>query len=156
MFPQVLEPVLRAAKACGVQAVRNPFEPSGCLGAGTIAATPGLWIRAAEVALLRSYSRAFRRIVREEGMKTTQGAIGVIATGTLDQRLQTKMLERLSEGTWELVCHPGYADADLESAGTRLVASRQVELQALTSSETRDTLKKHEIQLIAYDNVEEI
>jgi predicted glycoside hydrolase/deacetylase ChbG (UPF0249 family) len=66
------------------------------------------------------------------------------------------MLERLSEGTWELVCHPGYADADLESAGTRLVASRQVELQALTSEETRSTLKMHEIQLIAYDDLKEM
>jgi hopanoid biosynthesis associated protein HpnK len=156
MFPHVLGPVLRAAKACGVRTVRNPFEPSGSLSAGTVAAAPGLWIRAAEVALLRGYSRAFRRIAQEEGMTTTQGSIGVIATGALDQRLLTKMLERLSEGTWELVCHPGYADDDLQSAGTRLVASRQVELQALTSDETRNTLRMRKIKLIAYDDLKEM
>ena len=27
MFPHVLRPVLRAARACGIRAVRNPFEP---------------------------------------------------------------------------------------------------------------------------------
>ena len=156
MFPHVLRPVLRAARACGVRAVRNPFEPSGSLGAGAIAGAPRLWIRAAEVALLRGYSRAFVRIVREEGMTATQGSIGVIATGTLDQGLLTKMVERLSEGTWELVCHPGYADADLRSAGTRLVASRQLELEALRSEETKQALSRRGVQLISFMDVKEM
>jgi hypothetical protein len=36
-------------------------------------------------------------------------------------------------GTWELVTHPGYNDADLARAGTRLLASRETELEALMS-----------------------
>ncbi len=34
-------------------------------------------------------------------------------------------------GTWELVTHPGYNDADLARVRTRLRASRDVERQAL-------------------------
>jgi hypothetical protein len=34
-------------------------------------------------------------------------------------------------GTWELVTHPGYNDADLAQARTRLLASREVEREAL-------------------------
>ncbi len=34
-------------------------------------------------------------------------------------------------GTWELVCHPGYVDAALGQAGTRLVGTRETERLAL-------------------------
>jgi hypothetical protein len=34
-------------------------------------------------------------------------------------------------GTWELVTHPGYNDADLAKVRTRLRASREVEREAL-------------------------
>ena len=80
MFPAVLRPVLRAAKVAGIRAVRNPFEP-----VWSLRATPGApWVRRAEVSLLRRLQPAFRRIVAEEGFSTTDGAIGVLATGTLD------------------------------------------------------------------------
>jgi hypothetical protein len=36
-------------------------------------------------------------------------------------------------GTWELVTHPGYNDADLARVRTRLRASRDVERQALAA-----------------------
>jgi hypothetical protein len=34
-------------------------------------------------------------------------------------------------GTWELVTHPGYNDADLAEVTTRLRGSRETELEAL-------------------------
>lgn len=156
MFPHVLRAVLQAAKACGVRAVRNPFEPSGSLKKSVVAGSPSLWVRSAEVAVLRRFAGSFRKIVREEGMATTDGTIGVTVTGTLNQRLLSSMLQSLPEGTWELVCHPGYADADLRAAGTRLVESRQVELQTLTSEETKKTLGDRGIQLISYADVKEM
>lgn len=156
MFPHVLLPVMRAAKACGVRRIRNPFEAGGSLGAALIGATPSLWIRATEVALLRGYEKSFRKTVQQEGITTTSGAIGVTVTGKLDQPLLTRMIERLSEGTWELVCHPGYVDPELHSAGTRLVESRQVELEALTSAATREALNRMQVELIAFDDVKEM
>jgi len=127
MFPAVLRPVLRAARKAGIRAVRNPFEPSWSLRA-TMAAP---WIRRTEVELLRLLEPGFRRIVAEEGFVTTDGAIGVLATGTLDAATVTSLLRGLPEGTWELVTHPGYNDADLGRAGTRLLASRETERDAL-------------------------
>jgi hopanoid biosynthesis associated protein HpnK len=127
MFPAVLRPVLRAARKAGIRAVRNPFEP-----AWSSRATPGApWIRRTEVCLLRQLAPAFRRIVAEEGFATTDGAIGVLATGTLDTATVASLLRSLPPGTWELVSHPGYNDADLGQAGTRLLASRETERQAL-------------------------
>jgi hopanoid biosynthesis associated protein HpnK len=129
LFPAVLRPVLRAARAAGIRAVRNPFEP-----AWSLRATPGAgWIRRVEISLLRRFEPAFRRMVAEEGFTTTDGAIGVLATGTLDSKTVRSLLRHMPAGTWELVTHPGYNDADLARAGTRLLASRETELEALMS-----------------------
>jgi len=131
MFPTVLRAVLRGAKAAGISVVRNPFEPEWSVRA--TASAPLL--RQLQVRLLRSlYQGAFHRIVREEGFATTDGAAGVLATGTLDAATLASLLQAMPEGTWELVTHPGYNDADLAGAGTRLLASRKVELEALRAA----------------------
>jgi predicted glycoside hydrolase/deacetylase ChbG (UPF0249 family) len=131
MFPAVLRPVLRAARAAGIRAVRNPFEP-----AWSLRATHGApWIRRAEVRLLRLLEPTFRRIVAEEGFTTTDGALGVLATGTLDSKTISSLLRNLPEGAWELVTHPGYNDSDLAQAHTRLLASRETEREALSALE---------------------
>jgi hopanoid biosynthesis associated protein HpnK len=131
MFPTVLRPVLRAARAAGIRAVRNPFEP-----AWSRRATHGApWMRRAEVRLLRCLEPTFRRIVAEEGFTTTDGALGVLATGTLDSTAVSSLLRNLPAGTWELVAHPGYNDSDLAQAHTRLLASRETEREALSALE---------------------
>jgi hypothetical protein len=102
MFPAVLRPVLRAARAAGIRAVRNPFEPAWSV----LATHHAPWLRRAEVKLLRRLEPAFRRIVAEEGFATTDGSIGVLATGTLDAVTITSFLRGLPPGTWELVTQP--------------------------------------------------
>jgi hopanoid biosynthesis associated protein HpnK len=150
MFPQVLRPLLRAARVCGVRAVRNPFEPVGSWPLGLVAATPGLWLRSCGVLTFRLFAREFRNAIRETGMVTTDGTVGIAVTGKLDRKVLLSLLDALPEGTWELVCHPGYADADLRATGTRLVGTREVELEALSSAETREKLKSRGIELISY------
>jgi chitin disaccharide deacetylase len=126
-FPRVLAPLLRAAKQCGVECVRNPFEPSWSLRATRVAST---W-RRVQVHAMRSQQRAFLRLTEEYGMLTADGSIGVLATGSLDARILRSMLRAMPEGRWELVCHPGYLDRALEQAHTRLLASRDTERSAL-------------------------
>lgn len=127
MFPVVLDGVIRAAKACDIQAIRNPFEPLW-----SVAATPnaGL-VRTWQVRLLGNLHRHFLRLVRKREFATTDGCMGVTATGTLDVTTLHALLDRLPDGTWELVCHPAYMDAELLATRTRLQQSRQVELSAL-------------------------
>jgi predicted glycoside hydrolase/deacetylase ChbG (UPF0249 family) len=127
MFPAVLRPVLRAARAAGIRAVRNPFEPVWALRAFAGAS----WARVAEVTVLRRLEPVCRQIIREEGFATTDGTIAVVGTGVLNAATVRFLLERLPNGTWELVTHPGYNDADLARVRTRLRASREVEREAL-------------------------
>jgi predicted glycoside hydrolase/deacetylase ChbG (UPF0249 family) len=127
MFPRVLRPLLRAALRCGVRAIRNPFEPDWSLNATANAGH----VRKMQVRLLRSQSTAFQKEVSRAGLRTTDGAIGVLATGTLDVQTIRDLLAAMPDGTWELVCHPGYNDSALQKERTRLLQSREVERTAL-------------------------
>lgn len=131
MFPGVLRPLLLAALQCGIRAVRNPFEPDWSLKATLKSPAGAPMMRRMQVRLLRSLRREFLKLVEGAGMTTTDGAIGVLATGTLDSRTINALLEAMPTGTWELVCHPGYVDAELQNVRTRLRDSRAVEHEAL-------------------------
>jgi chitin disaccharide deacetylase len=150
MFPAVLRPLLRAAKACGVPAVRNPFGQIWPLPLSDLLRTRKLWKRFAQLNVLRNFASGFRDEVARHGLRTTDGSLGVLATGTLDLRLFSTMIEGMPEGTWEFVCHPGYNDAELDSVRTRLRHSREQELQLLTSPEAKQFLQDRSIELISY------
>jgi len=150
MFPHVLRPVLRAARACGIRAVRNPFEPVRSWPGSMVLSNPALWLRSAGVLAFQMFAAEFRRALKDEDMVSTDGTVGIAATGLLTQEKLLRILKALPEGTWELVCHPGYSDAELRSAGTRLTQSREVELAALTSTQTQEALVHQKIELISY------
>ena len=127
MFPSIFRPVLRAAKAAGISAVRNPFEPVWSLNATADAPE----MRRAEVIFLRRFESNFRRIVAEEGFATTDGAVGVLATGTVNIATVNALVNGMPEGTFEFVTHPGYRDEQLAQVNTRLLESREIERNAL-------------------------
>src|SRR5882724_9566876 len=147
LFPRVLRPLLRAAASCGVRAIRNPFER---IQGSQLAASPNLWRRWTEVGVLRSLARQFREAVQQAGITTPDGTLAIVATGALNGRLLRLMVENLPEGTWELVCHPGYNDADLQGIRTRLRGSRERELRILTSGSSRDLIARCGADLISY------
>jgi chitin disaccharide deacetylase len=129
LFPAVLRPVLRAARAAGIRAVRNPFEPEWA-----VRATHGApWRRLAQVGALRWLQPVSRRALASEGFHTTDGTIAVAGTGFLDAATLRSLLQSLPSGTWELVTHPGYNDADLARVRTRLRSSRDAERSALSA-----------------------
>jgi len=150
MFPAVLRPLLRAARACKVPAVRNPFGQVWPLPWSSVLRTRRLWKRFAQLNALRNFATNFRREVESHGLRTTDGSLGVLVTGVLDLKLFTAIADNMPEGTWEFVCHPGYNDADLDQVQTRLHHSREQELQLLTSPEAREILRQRNIELISY------
>jgi chitin disaccharide deacetylase len=153
LFPRILRPVLRAAKACGVAAVRNPFGPRMPMRSSAFLQRPNLWTRYAQLRVLGAFARKFRAAVDEEGFATTDGTLGIEVTGTLDESLFHAIADSIPDGTWEFVCHPGYNDADLQKANTRLRASREMELRVLTLPGARGILEERGIQLISYSDL---
>jgi len=109
--------------------VRNPFEPEWA-----VRATPrASFARTGEVIVLRRIGPFFRRIIARANVNTTEGTIAVAGTGRFNEATVRALLGDLPEGTWELVTHPGYNDADLEKIRTRLHASRDTERKALAA-----------------------
>lgn len=150
IFPEILTAVVRAARICGVPAIRNPFVPAKAMRAKSLRQKPGLWKRYGQVRVLRGFAGQFRQKMRRAGLRTPDGSVGVIETGSIDASLLRQALVNLPDGTWELVCHPGYDDADLRAAHTRLLESREEERQLLTSPELRALLVEQKVRLISY------
>lgn len=153
MFPAVLKPLLAAAMARGIAAVRNPFGRLFPLPLDRVLRSPKLWRRLAQLGVLRKFAAKFRREVEKHGLRTPDGSVGVVVTGTLDLGSYVDLLEGLPEGTWEFVCHPGYNDADLDRVRTRLRRSREEELALLTSPEAKAALQRRGIELISYQEL---
>lgn len=136
IFPRLLGPLLRAARACGIRAIRNPFEPAWARDA-----SPGSGVlRHLAISTLNLYRPTFTRLVRDSGLTTPDGTLGVLATGsaiapsdveTVLGRLLAAIPGTKGNDTWELVCHPGYPDEHLDRVRTRLRASRASEHSAL-------------------------
>ena len=150
LFPAVLRPLLRAARACGVRAIRNPFGPRKPLKSSELLTRPSLWTRYAEVRILRGLAAKFQDAASRENMATPDGTLGIVGTGALDEKLFHGIAAIIPEGTWEFVCHPGYNDDDLQSVNTRLRESRETELRVLTMPQARELLSQHGIDLISY------
>jgi predicted glycoside hydrolase/deacetylase ChbG (UPF0249 family) len=150
LFPKILRPLLRAAAACGIRAVRNPFGPRLPLRSSHLLARPGLWARYAEVRVLGSFAGKFHAAVDREGFIAPDGTLGIVVTGALDETLFHAIARSIPQGTWEFVCHPGYNDAALQRAETRLRQSRETELRVLTLPAAREVLLQEGIELISY------
>jgi predicted glycoside hydrolase/deacetylase ChbG (UPF0249 family) len=129
LFPSVCRPLLQVSERAGVSAIRNPFEPSWSLALDHGSASRRLAIRM--MGLLRSRFEAHPQI-RDGRVRTTDGTIAISATGQLTAATLADLLRAAPMGgTYELCCHPGYNDCDLDPVATRLRDHRDAERNAL-------------------------
>lgn len=129
LFPSVLAPVLSAARACGVRAMRRPFDTPW---SARLAGAP--WLRRMQLVLLGRLQGSFNKLTADlrNEQRVPDATLGIAATGTLDtDGLRALLAAMPHDGVFELCCHPGHVDAELESQRTRLRASRETEYGAL-------------------------
>jgi predicted glycoside hydrolase/deacetylase ChbG (UPF0249 family) len=151
LFPRILRPLLRAAAAHGIGAVRNPFDSPGVIPWSHSLGSRKLFVRKVEVAILTALlRRRWLQIARASGAATTDGCLGVAATGNLNERSLRAMLERMGPGTWELVCHPGYNDRELDAILTVLRSERESELAALCALTPEELRSRYGIELASF------
>ncbi len=151
VFPAVARPLLRVLERTGITAVRNPFEPDF-----TQKLPHAGWKRRLQLSLLNKLKPAFHRQsqIRDNHVTTTDGTVGVSATGNLNATTLSQILAVLPDaGTFELVCHPGYNDADLDGVTTRLRAHREIEMQALLSVIPKRNSQRNAPELINYGSL---
>ncbi|HMF77552.1 MAG TPA: ChbG/HpnK family deacetylase, partial [Bryobacteraceae bacterium] len=87
---------------------------------------------------------------RGEAFRTCDGAAGIFDSGTLSEGRLLAILDRLPDGTTELVCHPGTGDAESVTAYGHWRYAWQTELNALTSTAVRSRLQAGQVRLINY------
>ena len=150
LFPKILRPLLRAAASCGIRAIRNPFGPRMPLRSSELLARPGFVDALRRSPRPAPFASKFREAVDREGFVAPNGTLGIEVTGVLDETLFHAIARSIPQGTWEFVCHPGYNDAELQRAETRLRASRETELRVLTLPAAREVLSHEGIELISY------
>jgi predicted glycoside hydrolase/deacetylase ChbG (UPF0249 family) len=131
ILPGVARPLLTVAERLGIPAIRNPFEP-----AWSIALGKSPLLRRLQLGIIRHFRPRFLTLpqIRDGRILTTDGTLGVSATGNLNAETLSKTLAAMPEGTWELVCHPGYNDRDLDAITTRLRDTREIERSALLNT----------------------
>ena len=153
ILPRVARPLLAVAEAAGIRAIRNPFEPHWSSRIGN---SP--FLRRVQLRALGQLQSLFVSLpqIRSGRIRTTNGTVGISATGSLDATTLRAILDILPAGTWELVCHPGYNDRDLDAVTTRLRASRDIEraalLEAFSPIAAHQSHPPHQ-QLINYKDV---
>jgi predicted glycoside hydrolase/deacetylase ChbG (UPF0249 family) len=148
LFPAVTRPLLRVAEIASVGAMRNPFERGWSL-----TLRHGSRMRRFQVKLVRGLQTRFEQQpqIRDARVLTTDGTIGISATGSLYMGTLRQILEKLpAEGSFELCCHPGYNDSDLDRVTTRLRGHRDIERLALLEEVPRISLHPNAPQLIHY------
>ena len=153
MLPGLFEIALRLAKRHGIRAVRVSHEESSLRAAlsagvkqkGTVVMKQGVQARG-----LKLLAPDAREQAERAGIATADYFCGIAQTGELTREGVLRLMEILPEGTTELMCHPGYADAELANSATRLQASRQAELEILTDTGIRNLVASQGIRLIDY------
>lgn len=153
LLSRVARPIIRALDQSGIRAIRNPFEPrwAATLGGST---RRNLFVRAFEHG--RRRFEASPPIAGHQ-ILTTRGTIGISATGHLNSTTLDAMLQAIPDGTWELVCHPGYNDSDLDVITTRLRTHRETELAALLGAFAKTSsnpLNPSSLRLIHYGELD--
>jgi predicted glycoside hydrolase/deacetylase ChbG (UPF0249 family) len=153
MLPGFFEIALRLAKRHGIRAVRVSHEESSLRAAlsagakqkGTVVMKQGVQARG-----LKLLAPDAREQAERAGIATADYFCGIAQTGELTREGVLRLMEILPEGTTELMCHPGYVDAELENSATRLQASRQAEVEILTDMGIRNLVASQGIRLIDY------
>ncbi|MHB8501473.1 MAG: carbohydrate deacetylase [Candidatus Acidiferrales bacterium] len=153
MLPGLFELALRLAKKHGIAAIRISHEESslrlalstGAKHKGAVVIKQGVQARGLKLLAPDAHEKAERA-----GIAAADYFCGIAQTGEMTREGVLRLLETLPEGTTELMCHPGYMDAELAKSATRLQASRQTELEILTDTAIRNLVASQGIRLIDY------
>ena len=158
MLPGLFEIALKLAKRHDIGAIRVSLEASSlraALSSGSKQNAGVVMKQGVQARGLKLLARDAREQAGREGISTADYFCGIAQTGELTREGMEQFVKSLPDGTTELMCHPGYADAALQKTPTRLQDSRQTELQILTDTGIRNLVASMGIRLIDYSFVAE-
>jgi len=132
IHPRVAAAVAAVAQRFSIGWVRRPFDNCGP------APARGSGLRNLLARSLQFLDWRRERRCAEAGIRMPDFFTGFALTGRWTAAAFEETLSELQEGITELMCHPGYYDAELEAAPTRLKRERQTELEIFGSGAGRE------------------
>ena len=153
MLPGLFEIALKLAKRHDIGAIRVSLEASSlraALSSGSKQHAGVVMKQGVQARGLKLLARDAREQAEHAGISTADYFCGIAQTGELTRDGVAQFVKSLPDGTTELMCHPGYADAALQKTRTRLQDSRQTELRILTDTAIRNLVASLGIRLIDY------
>jgi hopanoid biosynthesis associated protein HpnK len=153
MLPGLFEIALRLAKRHGIGAARVALESSNlraALATGREHRVSVVMKQGVQARGLKLLARDAREQADRMGIATADYFCGIAQTGEMTREGVARLLRSLPEGTTELMCHPGFVDAELGKSATRLQASRGAEVEILTDTRIRNLVASQGIRLIDY------
>jgi chitin disaccharide deacetylase len=149
-LPQICEAIISTIKEYGINAVRAPRErwrfDRGAESFEVIKQSAGAFG-------ISQLCRVSDARLKKSNVRTPDFFFGVARTGFWTKSWLIDLIERLPAGASELMCHPGYEDAELDGVKTRLRASRTNELQLLTDPDVVAKLKENDVELINFSSL---
>jgi chitin disaccharide deacetylase len=148
--PKVMEAVGRVAKELGITRIRKPMENLRDSWETTRHESSGRTKELIAAAAARAVTPWFQTIARKYGLRSPDHFLGLAMTGGLGPAALRRMIDTLSDGSTEIMLHPGICDTDLANSGSRLQDQRETELQGLLDPGVRSALAERDIRLISY------
>jgi predicted glycoside hydrolase/deacetylase ChbG (UPF0249 family) len=151
-LPGLFPIALRLAKKHKIAAVRISHEESSLRTAlnGNHKSAKVTFMQGMQARGLNFLARDARKLAETSTLLSPDFFCGIAQTGFLHKSGVLQLIRSLPSGTTELMCHPGYADGELQRTATRLQNSRQTELEILTDQEVRKSITALGIRLINY------
>jgi hopanoid biosynthesis associated protein HpnK len=148
--PKVMEAIGRVAKELGITRIRKPMENLRDSWATTRDENSGRAKELIAAAAARAVTPWFQTIARKYELVSPDHFLGLAMTGVLGPVALRRMIDTLSDGSTEIMFHPGICDVDLARSGSRLLEQRETELKGLLDPGVRDALTESDIRLISY------
>ena len=142
-LPSILRMVLDIAGDYGIRGIRIPRDSPRRRGAFRC----DRFLGKAALCLIARYDA---RALRNRRVSACDRMAGLFDSGTLTEDRLLRILGRVSDGTTELVCHPGRVDLACRETYSHWGYQWEAELDALTSESVGDILRAKNIELINY------
>lgn len=144
VVPGILGIVIRIAKEFNIRAIRIPAEP--LLFFGGFKPDAGRIIGRSGLSILASLARIK---AQQSGLVAPDYFYGMLAGGSMDERILLQIINNMSDGVTEVMIHPGIDEAML-SKTFNWGYHWQQELQAVISKQVISRLQRENIQLASF------
>jgi chitin disaccharide deacetylase len=143
-LPSIMAVVAKVASEYGIRAVRLPRESMGYFGAksGRVVASKCLY-------LLANFSKKY---LDTNGIAYTDHFAGMAVSGKLTPSVLARIVNHLTPGTTEIICHPGASNDDL-SKQFDWGYNWEHELRAVTSVDNKFAIRDRGAELYSFERL---